>query len=98
MSDGRTTASTQGGMGAARPARSTQPMLITAMQLLDAFTSEQGQRVQLPFQSDDRDNWDFLPASGRLGLPLRAMTHGQQLLAVGPAAQSRGGDDLLVRP
>jgi hypothetical protein len=79
MSDGRTV-SLQGVSGAPRQARSTQPMLITAMQLLDAFTTEQRQQAQLPFESDDRDNWDFLPASGRLGLPLRAMTHGQQLL------------------
>jgi hypothetical protein len=70
MSDGRATASTPGSAGAARQMRSTQPMLITAMQLLDAFTSEQRQRAQLPFESDDRDNWDFLPASGRRGQQL----------------------------
>lgn len=66
--------------GVAGRVPSSQPMLLTAMQLLDAFTTEQRQRAQLPFADADRDNWDFLPASGRLGLPLRDMTHRQQIL------------------
>ena len=66
--------------GVAGRVPSSQPMLLTAMQLLDAFTTEQRQRAQLPFEDADRDNWDFLPASGRLGLPLRDMTHRQQIL------------------
>jgi Protein of unknown function (DUF3500) len=52
----------------------------SAMTLYDAFTTEQRQRVLLPFSSQDRDNWDFLPAAGRRGLALRDMTHRQQIM------------------
>ena len=59
---------------------STTPATFGAMTLYDALTTEQRARALLPFGSDDRDNWDFLPASGRRGLPLRDMTHRQQIV------------------
>ena len=52
----------------------------SAMAPYDAFTTEQRQRVLLPFGNEDRDNWDLLPACGRRGLPLRDMTHRQQIM------------------
>jgi hypothetical protein len=54
--------------------------LFSAMTLFDAFTTEQRARALMPFGHDDRNNWDFLPASGRQGLPLRDMTHQQQIM------------------
>ncbi len=55
-------------------------MVLAGMALFDRFTTEQRARVLMPFDHEDRDNWDFLPAGGRLGLPLRDMTHQQQIL------------------
>nr|WP_051047193.1 DUF3500 domain-containing protein [Nocardia asiatica] len=54
--------------------------LFAAMTLFDALTTEQRARVLLPFDHEDRNNWDFLPASGRRGLPLRDITHRQQIM------------------
>ncbi|MCK8646706.1 DUF3500 domain-containing protein [Mycobacterium colombiense] len=57
---------------------STTLGLISAMALFDALTTAQRELALLPFESTDRDNWDFLPACGRQGLPLRGMTVDQQ--------------------
>ncbi len=59
---------------------STTLATFSAMTLYDALTTEQRARALMPFTSADRDNWDFLPASGRRGLPLRDMTHRQQIM------------------
>jgi hypothetical protein len=55
-------------------------MTIVAMQVYEALTGEQRQRVLVPFDDENRDDWDFLPAAGRRGLPLRDLTHAQQIL------------------
>jgi hypothetical protein len=60
----------------------------TAMALFDALDGEQRGRVLMPFRDGDRTNWDFLPTSGRKGLPLRDMTFDQQILAHRLIAQS----------
>src|SRR5258708_35795154 len=60
----------------------------TAMALFDALDGEQRSRVLLPFRDGDRTNWDFVPASGRKGLPLRDMTFDQQILVHRLIAQS----------
>ncbi|WP_063050834.1 DUF3500 domain-containing protein [Nocardia arthritidis] len=54
--------------------------LFSAMTLFDSFTAAQRERAVLPFDSEDRDNWDFLPACGREGLSLRDMTVDQQIM------------------
>jgi hypothetical protein len=60
----------------------------TAMALFDALDGEQRSHVLLPFHDGDRTNWDFLPMSGRKGLPLRDMTFDQQILVHRLIAQS----------
>ena len=60
----------------------------TAMALFDALDGEQRSRVLQPFRDGDRTNWDFVPASGRKGLPLRDMTFDQQILVHRLIAQS----------
>src|SRR5258708_34368699 len=60
----------------------------TAMALFDALDSEPRSRVLQPFHDGDRTNWDFVPTSGRKGLPLRDMTFDQQILVHRLIAQS----------
>jgi hypothetical protein len=60
----------------------------TAMALYDALDGEQRQRVLLPFDDENRRHWNFLPESGRKGLPLRDMTFDQQILVHRLIAQS----------
>ena len=60
----------------------------TAMALFDALDGEQRSRVLQPFRDGDRTNWDFVPTSGRKGLPLRDMTFDQQMLVHRLIAQS----------
>ena len=52
-----------------------------AMALYDALDGEQRGRVLLPLEDDNRTHWNFLPESGRRGVPLRDMTDTQRYLA-----------------
>ncbi|MBB2910656.1 hypothetical protein FHS43_001919 [Streptosporangium becharense] len=52
-----------------------------AMALFDQFDAEQRARVVVPFDDDNRRHWNFLPESGRRGVPLRDMTNAQRYLA-----------------
>jgi uncharacterized protein DUF3500 len=52
-----------------------------AMGLFDGLTGEQRARVLLPQQDLDRTHWNFLPESGRRGLPLGELDRGQEMLA-----------------
>lgn len=53
--------------------------LFSAFTLFDSLTTAQRELAVLPFDSEDRDRWDFLPECGRKGLPLRDMTVDQQI-------------------
>ena len=58
------------------------PTLVTfaAMALYDHLDGEQRQQVVVPMDDDNRTNWNFLPESGRRGVPLWEMTQPQRLL------------------
>ena len=53
----------------------------TAMGLFDALTADQRVRVVLPQQDSGRTHWNFLPESGRHGLPLGELDRHQEVLA-----------------
>jgi Protein of unknown function (DUF3500) len=59
-----------------------------AMSFFDGLTAGQREQIVLPFADQNRRNWNFLPESGRRGLPLKALTHQQTLLAHQLIAQS----------
>ena len=48
---------------------------------LAALTPEQRQRAVIPFASEERQNWHFIPLDNRKGLALREMTPAQKHLA-----------------
>ena len=52
-----------------------------AMGLFDALTADQRARVLLPQADPGRTHWNFLPESGRHGLPLGELDRRQELLA-----------------
>jgi Protein of unknown function (DUF3500) len=57
-------------------------MTFTAMCLFDALDERDRRRIVVPFSDDqERSHWNFLPESGRRGIPLRDMTHAQQIMA-----------------
>lgn len=66
-----------------RPDGSFDATLITfaAMGLFDALTGEQRARARLVWETADRTHWNFLPESGRQGLPLGDLSRSQELLA-----------------
>lgn len=72
-----------------RPAE-MDPTRVTfaAMVFFDELTAGQRERILVPFADDNRRNWNFLPESGRRGLPLKELTHPQSLLAHQLMAQS----------
>lgn len=51
-----------------------------AMAVFDRLDGEQRGRVLLPFDDADRTNWNFLPESGRRGVPVRDLGHDQRIL------------------
>ncbi|HLH67590.1 MAG TPA: DUF3500 domain-containing protein [Candidatus Dormibacteraeota bacterium] len=60
----------------------TRRMQIAAMALLDSLSQEQRQEACFPFSDEAaRTDWDFIPKSGRLGLPLYRMSNRQRVLA-----------------
>lgn len=59
-----------------------------AMALYDHLDGEQRQRAVVPMDDDNRTHWNFLPESGRRGVPLRDMTQVQRHLAHRLVAQS----------
>ncbi len=68
---------------AARAAGSSSPMELligSAHNFLASLSEEQKNRTLLPFESDERTNWNFVPLV-RKGLPFKEMDPGQALLA-----------------
>ena len=51
-----------------------------AMALYDHLDGEQRGRVTVPLDDENRTHWNFLPESGRRGVPLRDMTDTQRYL------------------
>ncbi|MFB7085191.1 DUF3500 domain-containing protein [Streptomyces sp. NPDC056296] len=66
-----------------RPGGSFDATAITfaAMGLFDALTGDQRARVLLPHEDPGRTHWNFLPESGRAGLPLGELDRHQEALA-----------------
>ncbi len=52
-----------------------------AMGLFDALTTSQQAQALLPHHDPARTHWNFLPESGRPGIPLRELDHRQETLA-----------------
>ena len=52
-----------------------------AMALYDHLDGEQRARVVVPLDDANRTNWNFLPESGRRGVPIRDMSQTQRYLA-----------------
>ena len=52
-----------------------------AMGLFDCLSADQRERVLLDHGESSRNHWNFLPESGRHGLPLGELDRGQELLA-----------------
>jgi hypothetical protein len=63
--------------------RSASSMTSAATAFLASLTPEQREQAQLPFASDDRLRWNFIPVAmfPRKGLPLKAMTEAQRAKA-----------------
>jgi hypothetical protein len=59
-----------------------------AMALFDNLDTAQQSRVVVPLDDENRTHWNFLPESGRRGVPLRDMTGPQRYLAHRLVAQS----------
>ncbi|WP_433502859.1 DUF3500 domain-containing protein [Pseudonocardia halophobica] len=59
-----------------------------AMALLDHLDAAQRARIVVPMADENRMHWNFLPESGRAGLPLRDMTDTQRYLTHRLVAQS----------
>ncbi len=55
-------------------------LTFAAMALFDHFDAEQRARVVVPFSDPNRKHWNFLPESGRRGVPVRDMTSAQRYL------------------
>jgi hypothetical protein len=51
-----------------------------AMALFDRLDPDQQSRIVVPLEDSNRTNWNFLPESGRRGVPLRDMTGVQRYL------------------
>ena len=66
----------------------TTLVTFAAMALYDALDDEQRRRVVVPMADADRTHWNFLPESGRRGVPLRDLTQAQRYLAHRLVAQS----------
>lgn len=56
-------------------------MVTAARAFLDSLTPELKKRAQLPFDSEERFNWHYIPRE-RLGVPLKEMTEAQQRAAM----------------
>ncbi|HXL77256.1 MAG TPA: DUF3500 domain-containing protein, partial [Candidatus Eisenbacteria bacterium] len=66
-----------------RPGGSFDATAVTfaAMGLFDALATDQRARVLLPYADPGRTHWNFLPESGRHGLPLGELDRRQEALA-----------------
>jgi hypothetical protein len=65
----------------AAPPAPPAAMVSAARAFLDALTPELKPRAQLPFDSEERFNWYYVPRD-RQGLPLKAMTEAQRHAAL----------------
>ncbi len=59
-----------------------------AMALFDNLDAQQRAQIVVPLDDPNRTNWNFLPESGRRGVPIRDMTGPQRYLAHRLLAQS----------
>lgn len=59
-----------------------------AMALFDHLDPRQRSNVVVPLEDENRTNWNFLPESGRRGVPLRDMTDTQRYLTHQLVAQA----------
>ena len=59
----------------------TTLVTFAAMALYDHFDGEQRRRAVVPLEDENRTHWNFLPESGRRGVPIRDMTQTQRFLA-----------------
>jgi hypothetical protein len=66
-----------------RPGGSFDATIVTfaAMGLFDGLTADQRERALLPHADPGRTHWNFLPESGRHGLPLGELDRRQEVLA-----------------
>ena len=54
-------------------------MTFTAMSFYDPLDDRDRRRIVVPFADEEqRSHWNPLPESGRLGVPLRDLTHGSR--------------------
>ena len=60
----------------------------TANRFLKSLTAAQQKTVQYPFNSDERQNWHFVPKSDRKGIPLEALNEQQKKAAFDLVAAS----------
>lgn len=62
--------------------RTNTPVVMSeaAKAYLASLTSEQRQRAVIPFSSDERQNWHYIPLDNRKGIALREMTSAQKHL------------------
>ena len=65
---------------AAQTARPEAAMHAAAKALIAALSDEQRAKIQIPFDSEERMNWQFVPIA-RKGLPLKEMTEPQRKVA-----------------
>jgi hypothetical protein len=65
---------------AAQASRPEAAMRTAARALIAGLTDEQRAKVRIPFDSEERMNWQFVPIA-RKGLPLKEMTEPQRKLA-----------------
>ena len=56
-------------------------MITAAQALLNTLPADLKQRLQFPFDSEERMNWHYVPRE-RKGLPLKAMTAPQRQVAM----------------
>ncbi len=73
-----------------RPDGSFDATVVTfaAMGLLDSLSADQRRRVLLPHADPGRTHWNFLPESGRHGIPLGELDRRQEVLAQRLVAES----------
>jgi hypothetical protein len=65
---------------AAQTSRPEAAMRTAAKALMAALTDEQRAKIQIPFDAEERMNWQFVPIA-RKGLPLKEMTEPQRKVA-----------------
>src|ERR1700730_7645440 len=68
-------------VGAYERTNTPRTMAEAAQAYLASLTPEQRAQTKIPFTSEERLNWHFIPLDNRKGVPLREMTSAQKQLA-----------------